>query len=232
MNLSPGHTQIIANQQGNYALANPNGNHQRFAHQLRALGQALEKFSLPAFELEIRSGNYRIIAKANPAKCAKFSFSRFVSDILRPSSCRAERTNPDSQLDLRFSPQDIEQFDLRGKSRRQDSCKMPDPYSISQLLRGTGCYLDNRSVADQVGISVAGRWIILRYLTDEGRLEHVQHDIEYIYDYWVKMYLCRSNRIKLSAPAEPTVLVTMEPPTFVWPIWPVAPVSIGVARAK
>jgi hypothetical protein len=42
-----------------------------FARQLRALGQALEKFGLSAFDLEIRSGTYLVIAKETPGRARK-----------------------------------------------------------------------------------------------------------------------------------------------------------------
>ena len=45
----------------------PGGGANSFACQLRALGQALEKFGLSAFDLEIRSGTYLVIAKETPA---------------------------------------------------------------------------------------------------------------------------------------------------------------------
>jgi hypothetical protein len=181
-----------------------------FAHQLRALGQALEKFGFSAFELEITTGSYRVLGKATPIKHVKFSFSRFVSEVLRGPFRRPNVTGTVGQVDLRFSPEDIECFDLRGKSRRHDSSKMSDPYSISQLLRGAWCYLDHRTVANQVGISLQGRWVTVRYQTAEGRLEHTQQDLEYFYDYWVKMYLRRSNRPKLAPPSKPTVRVTWQ----------------------
>jgi|SRR5919106_332971 hypothetical protein len=173
-----------------------------FARQLRALGQALEKFDFSAFDLEITRESYLVLGKATPIKHVKFSFSRFVSELLRGSSGRPSLTGTVRQVDLRFSPEDIERFDLRGKSRRHDSSKMPDPYSISQLLRGAGCYLDHRNVAGQVGISFEGRWVAVRYRTDEGRLEQTQQDLDYFYDYWVKMYLRRGNRAKLTPPGE------------------------------
>ena len=85
---------------------------------------------------------------------------------------------------------------------------MPDPYSLSQILRGAGSYLDNRHNTKLVGISLKGKWVTVSYQTAEGRLEQAQQDLEYFYDYWVKMYLHRSNRTKLPPPSEPTVLVT------------------------
>ena len=186
-----------------YAADSPN-----FAHQLRALGQALEKFSFSAFDLELRSGTYLVTGRAISTENIKFSFSRFVRELLRGSAARPSLTYSDSQVDLRFSPEEIERFDLRGKIRRQDPSKMPDPYSISQILRGAGSYLDNRDATSLMGISLKGKWVTVSYQTAEGRLEQAQQDLEYFYDYWVKMYLRRSNRVKLPPPSDPTVLVT------------------------
>src|SRR4026209_1189933 len=61
-----------------------------------------------------------------------------------------------------------------------------------------------------MGISLKGKWVTVTYQTPEGRLEQAQQDLEYFYDYWVKMYLRRSNRAKLPPPTEPTVFVTWE----------------------
>jgi hypothetical protein len=109
-----------------------------FAHQLRALGQALEKFSFSAFDLEIRSGTYLVRGQAISSGNVKFSFSRFVRELLRGTRVRPIVSCSEGQVDLRFSPDEIECFDVRGKIKRQDPNKMPDPYSISQILRGAG----------------------------------------------------------------------------------------------
>ena len=181
---------------------------QNFARQLRALGQALEKFSFSAFDLELRSGTYFVTGTATSMENVKFSFSRFVRELLRGSSAKAMVTCNDSQVDLRFLPEEIERFEERGKVRRQDSSKMPDPYSLSQILRGAGSYLDNRDATTLMGISLKGKWVTVTYQTPEGRLEQAQQDLEYFYDYRVKMYLRRSNRARHPPPSEPTVLVT------------------------
>lgn len=181
-----------------------------FARCLRALGQALEKFSFSAFDLELNSGIYLVKGTATSSDNVKFSFSRFVRELLRGAGTRATMTCTDSQVDLRFSPEEVEHFDVRGRVRRQNGDKMPDPYSISQILRGAGSYLDNRRVTQLMGISFKGKWVTVRYRTGEGRLEQAQQDLEYFYDYWVKMYLRRSNRTKPPLPSDPTVLVSWQ----------------------
>ena len=181
-----------------------------FARELRALGQALEKFSFSAFDLELKDGAYLVKGRAISTDHVKFSFLGFVSELLRGTAARPMLTCSDGQVDLRFSPKEIEGFDVRGRVRRQDPSKMPDPYSLSQILRGAGSYLDNRGVMTLVAISLKGKWVTVSYQTAEGRLEQAQQDLEYFYDYWVKMYLRRSNRNKLPPPSDPTVLVTWQ----------------------
>ena len=181
---------------------------QGFAHQLRALGQALEKFSFSAFDLELKSGIYLVTGRAHSTENIKFSFSGFVRELLRGSTVPPTLTCSEGQVDLRFSSEEIERFDVRGRIKRQDPGKMPDPYSLSQILRGAGSYLDNRDITSLVGISLKGKWVTVSYQTAEGQLEQAQQDLEYFYDYWVKMYLRRSNRAKLPPPSDPTVYVT------------------------
>ncbi len=181
-----------------------------FAKQLRALGQALEKFKFSAFDLELKSGIYVVTGRAVTAERIRFSFSRFLRELFQGGMPRTTLTYAQNQMGLRFSPDEIEQFDARGKVKRQDSSKMPDPYSISQILRGAGSYLDNRDVATLSAISLRGKWVTVTYESAEGRLEQAKQDLEYFYDYWVKMYMRRSNRSKLPPPSEPTLFVTWE----------------------
>jgi len=186
------------------------GDVRRFARELRALGQALEKFEFSAFDLELKSGRYVVTGRVATAERIKFSFARFLREIFQGAVPRPMLTYAQNQMDLTFTPDDIHQFDTCGKGKRQDSGKMPDPYSISQILRGAGSYLDNREVARLSGISLRGKWVTVVYENADGRLEQAQQDLEYFYDYWVKMYMRRSNRSKLPPPSEPTLFVTWE----------------------
>jgi len=179
-----------------------------FAKDLRALGQALEKFQFSAFDLELKSGLYVVTGRAVTTERIKFTFSRFLRDLFHGTMPRTTLTYSQNQMDLTFSPEDINQFDARGKGKRQDPSKMPDPYSISQILRGAGSYLDNRDAARLSAISLRDKWVTVAYESVDGRLEQAKQDLEYFYDYWVKMYMRRSNRAHLPPPSEPTVFVT------------------------
>ena len=187
----------------------PNANAMNFARQLRALGQALERFSFSAFEIDVENGIYSVVAKSSATEQKRsLSVLRAIGGFFRRSDPTRRRL--DCQVDLRFTPEEIEKFDLHGRSRREDAGKTPDPYSISQLLRGAGCYLDNRNVSERVTISFAGRWITIHYETPDKQAANERHDLEYFYDCWVQMYLRRSNRAKLPQASEPTVIMTWQ----------------------
>lgn len=187
-----------------------NPNYADFARRLRALGQALEKFGFSAFDIELGSGNYLVTGRATAAESVKFSVLRRIREWLCGPQVGLASGDAGQRVKLRFSSDEIENFDRRGKVKRRDPSQMPDPYSISQILRGAGSYLDNREVTALVAISLNGKWVTLRYESSPGRLEQAKQDLEYFYDYWVKMYLRRSNRPRLSAVSDPTLFVTWE----------------------
>lgn len=101
-----------------------------FAHQLRALGQALEKFFFAALDLKLSSGNYLVTGQVAAVEKTKFSPLQFVRGLLRAcptSTCTGDKVT------LSFSPQEIEYFAFQGKTKRGDAGKMPGRYRISQI---------------------------------------------------------------------------------------------------
>ena len=166
-----------------------------YAKELRALGQDLEAHNLLSVALEMEDGFYAVWGKVRASKAAQSWFARFLR-VFTYSSASSQPNSP-SEIDLRYTPKDIEQLESRGRAKRKESHHMPDPYSLSQILRGVGSYLDNRSGAYPVGITVKDQWMTLRYVDAKGQLEQTQQDIEYFYNYWIKMYLRRSDRPKL-----------------------------------
>jgi hypothetical protein len=179
-----------------------------YASRLRALGQALEKFGFLTFDLKIRNGTYLVVAKTHPRERTRDSIARFVNESFREASFRSGLMNPGRQVTLRFSSADVEHFDRHGKNRRRDPGKIPDPYSISQLLRGAGCFLDHLNEVKHIAISLLGRWVTVRYQTLQAGSDQIDRDLDCFYDYWIEMYLRRSSCVELVAPTEPTVLVT------------------------
>ncbi len=93
------------------------------------------------------------------------------------------------------------------RSERKASPEAPDPQSTSQLLRGIGCYLDKRPDSILVSIAVEDRWVTIMSRNRAGQPQKVQQDIEYFYNFWVKMYLQRSGRSSELPPSDPTLCV-------------------------
>lgn len=162
-----------------------------FAHQLRALGQALEKFCFAALDLKLSSGNYLVTGHVAAVEKAKFSLLQFVRGLLRgfpTSTCTA------SHVTLSFSPQEIGYFAFQGKAKRRDAGKVPGPYSISQILRDTGFYLDGREGTSLIAISLNHKRVSVRYRTATGKLEQAHQNLEHFYDCWMKMSRRRNSR--------------------------------------
>ena len=119
------------------------------------------------------------------------------------------RSREGQEIKLRYTSKEIRQLDTEARRLRKDSKKTPDPHSLSQVLRGAGSYLDSRNI-QLAGVTVKDRWITLRYRTPEGRIEEAKQDIEYFFNYWVKMYLRRRNRSVVRSASDPTLIVTWE----------------------
>jgi hypothetical protein len=87
---------------------------------------------------------------------------------------------------------------------------MTEPYSTAQILRGVGGYLDKRKGSRLRSVSVKDRWVTIHYVTADGREQKESQDFEYFYNFWIKMYLQRSDRNQLAKPSDPTLYVTWE----------------------
>lgn len=179
-----------------------------YAKELRTLGQALEAHQLSSVDFEVDSGVYFVRGKATVAKPGQASLSKLIREFVFGADPDSKPKEP-GDVHLRYTANEIKQLDEEGRAQRKDASKTPDPHSLSQVLRGAGSYLDNKRTS-LVGITIRGRWVTLRYRTAEGSLEQAKQDIEYFFNYWVKMYLRRKNRSKLPPASDPTLIVTWE----------------------
>lgn len=189
----------------NTALSHKNS----YARELRAVGQALEAQHVSSLDLELKDGLYVVRGKVTAADYAQSSFSGFIQDLISGvgSVLRGDPRRSIYEIDLSYQPEDIEELDSRGRAHRRNGDQNPDPYGLAQKLRGIGSFLDYRPEATLTGISVEDRWVTVRYRTAEGRIEQAKQDVEYFYNYWVKMYLRRGVRQNLTLPDDSTIVV-------------------------
>jgi hypothetical protein len=191
-------------------LPKKTGGHGTFAVELRAVGQALEKFRFAAFKLARREGTYTISGSGSSDLETTFSLIQSIRDVVRGSRPKGKTGQSASPIALSYSRSEIDSLDSKERAKREQADKMPDPYSISQILRGVGTFLDNRHAASLLGISFQDQWVTVLYKTHDGRVEQEKQDLEYFYDFWVKMYLRRSNRAAPDQAREPTLYVEWE----------------------
>jgi len=173
-----------------------------YARTLRTLGYALESYRFLAFEIRVENDDYVIKGSVPPAERNKSSFLRSLQDLFsNPSASSGEATQ---EIELRYSIGEIHNLDARERAQRVESPEIPDPHSLSQLLRCVGCYLDKRINDKLVDVTVKERWVTIIHRSRDGQLLKTRRDIEYFYDFWVKMYIQRSSRPSEPAPSEPT----------------------------
>jgi hypothetical protein len=185
-----------------------------YARELRAVGQALESRHVYSLDLELEGGLYVVRGKVTAARYAESSFSAFIQDLISGagSVLTASPRRSMYEIGLSYNPRDIEDLDSKGRSQRRDANQNPDPFSLAQKLRGVGSFLDYRPEMALAGVSVEDRWVTVRYITGEGRIEEAKQDVTYFYNYWVKMYLRRSQRSGEALSDDPTLHVTWERP--------------------
>jgi hypothetical protein len=181
-----------------------------YAKELRAVGQALEKFRFTVFDLRRENGIYTVTGRVAKDLEETFSLIAFVRNLVRGGKAVARRMTSANSIEIAYSAAEMIDLDAIERGKRKHSDKMPDPYSISQILRGAGAFLDHRTEVTLSRITFDEKWITVCYRTAQGDLEQEKQDLEYFYDYWVKMYLRRSNRPQIVRPSEPTLFVQWE----------------------
>jgi hypothetical protein len=164
------------------------------------VGQALEARHVFSLDLELEEELYVVRGRVTASNYAQSSFSAFMQDFISgvgsALTCRPRQSI--YEIDLRYKPEDVEELDLKGRAHRRHGDQTPDPYGLAQKLRSVGSFLDYRPETTLSGISVEDRWVTVRYRTAEGRIEEAKQDVEYFYNYWVKMYLRPGLRHNLS----------------------------------
>ena len=176
-----------------------------YAQTLRALGHALENHRFAGFEIRAEFDTFVIKGSVAPPKRTKPSIFRSLQVLFsKPGATARQATD---EIELRYSVSEIQSLHARVRGQRSEFPDLPDPHSLSQLLRGIGCYLDKRINDKLVGVVVKDRWVTIMHRSRDGQLLKTRQDIEYFYNFWVKMYLHRSSRPREPAPSEPTFLV-------------------------
>ncbi len=178
-----------------------------YAEELRAVGQILEPQKFTSVELEVEGNGYRIRAEVDQSEKEDPSLAAILKKVLRsftPFPRKGMTQTKGPSIELRYGPAEIQKIIQQGITRRLDIHALPDHFSLSHILRQTGAYLDGLDHATLVGVALEDRLITVRYKDSRGQIKELKQDLQFFYDYWVKMYLRRSGRAAPKQSARPT----------------------------
>ncbi len=186
----------------------------KFSHArvLRTIGHVLESYRVVSCDISVDNHIYFIKGRALPSENGGRGLRQWLRKVFAKTSPSPQPDSITHRIELRYSMEDIRALDAQVKERRSAAPEMPDPHSMSQLLRVIGGFMDKRGDDELLGVSVDDRWVHITHMSRKGRLLKTSHDIEYFYDLWVKMYLQRSNRVDVPVPGGPTVCIAGEQP--------------------
>ena len=181
-----------------------------YAWVLRTLGTILDQQRFCDFDLRIEDDTCEVNGIVERCDLKRPPLLDQIRGLFGNSSEFSGTNAKTITRELSFSMAEIDAMETKVQEQRQKPSKMPDPCCLSQILRGVGCYLDKRIGSKLVDVARTGRWVTIAYRMADGRLERTQKDMEYFYNYAVKMYLRRSSREELPPLSDPTLIVTWE----------------------
>lgn len=204
--------EILENEHNSALVDDSSGDSEAagYARALRTLGLILEQHRFCTFDLRVEEDTCIVKGIAQRAEMNRPSVLQQIRSLFGGSSQFSGTNGKTIELEHSFSMAEIAAMEPKVREQRQEASKMPDPYCLSQILRGVGCYLDRRMGSKLIGVTIKDRWVTIVCRTADGRMERTHQDYEYFYNYSVKMYMHRSSREKLPPLSDPTLIVRWE----------------------
>lgn len=172
-----------------------------YAQLLRAIGQALEVLNFGSFEIEVANQDFLVrgsavasteqeVAQAIRERMLKFVWEALPGYAASEAELDFAMSTWPVQLNLRYTPKDVDRLEQQGKAKRESAARVPDIASLSQLLRTIGAYVEQKR-ARLVRISRYGESLAIQYDTVEGEMKEEAVSAASLYEFWVKLYLQR-----------------------------------------
>jgi hypothetical protein len=122
------------------------------ARALRAIGQDLSTLFPQTLEITLQGMNFQVIGRYLPrdpggkgAQGSRQLLDKLKSKLLRdqPTVPPAESSTEPISFDRTYTPVDIDRMDESGANRRNEIDKVPDIYSLGEMLRMVGRIVDS-----------------------------------------------------------------------------------------
>jgi len=157
-----------------------------YSQSLRVIGQFLQTLKPKDFEIQLLENEFAVrlriqetVAQA-PSK-PKFGFFGGGSAPAKTQEVTSER---------RYSIQEIEESDRQGQTSRVRKDAPADFYTLSQMLRTVGAYVDYR-LLKLSELSWDGKKLVLHLEAADGQGRTEEHAVSSFHDYFSRMYLKR-----------------------------------------
>ena len=105
-----------------------------YARDLRAIGQSLEAQRIQKFELKISGELFQITGEPEQEPNLLSVLRHWQRQLRRAALSDTHN----------YSSQDIQQLDRQGRANRLQGGRLPDLYSLPNILRTVGAYLDSQ----------------------------------------------------------------------------------------
>jgi hypothetical protein len=177
------------------------GNSIDYSNTLRAIGQVLEKFHAQAYDIVCYDNCYlvRYQTQERQRKVKSFpNFLRLWRDEVEPNAGGPNR-RPPMNVELIYTSKDIERLDEQEKAGRRVAKGMPNPHSISNLLRGAGKTVDAKKNSRLLLASNHDHTVVVIYQTPNGARKVEEHPVSELYDAWVQTYLKRKEPLRVAS---------------------------------
>lgn len=145
----------------------------QYDQELRAIGQALEAKGITVFEMKSQPGKY-VVSGAPEKPNSK------LLGLLRQLKKSEPRT-------VSFATQDVLRLQWQGQRQRKNPNTLPDFYSLSNMLRTVGAYLDAKN-AQLLGIQKRPLSLTLLYQNGDGHPLVEDRTIASFYEIFVDRY--------------------------------------------
>ena len=167
---------------------------------LRVIGQKLEPLRPETYEVVCYGNSYLVrcrVKEDSQARKEKEKQVRGLASFLRlwrePEKPISENPNVENFMNVEFlySLEELNRQDEERKEPRRDPNAMPDPYSLSTILRAVGEFLDRKRDAKLLFASNRGQEVAILYETKRGGRNLEEFPISTLYDFVVKQYVKR-----------------------------------------
>jgi hypothetical protein len=170
----------------------------QYAQLLRPIGQMLEGLGVESFSLEVEGDDFVVRGQRPheaPPKTSDVRTFRVLWQRIRGKHPDAKPAAAPSSgvLELRYTAEDVEQMERAGREKRGTASGTPEAHALSQVLRATGDFVDQKQ-GRLIALKKEDQTLTIEYESALKRRMTEELAVATLYDHWVRMYLKRSQR--------------------------------------